>query len=139
MEKNAETIRVVYCEPGRLARVTEIGTQLKDLQEAVGGGFIETFYPFEDEMNALVVCNDEGKFNGMRPCRAIYGEDGKVEDIVFGPFFICGCGGENFESLGDEQLKYFKERFLFPESYFRAGDEIRAVPYDPRRKREKER
>ncbi len=50
-EENRETIRVVYLEPGRLART-------------------------------------EGKINGMRPCRAVYGEDGRVSDIIFGPFFI---------------------------------------------------
>ena len=99
MEDTRETIQVVYCEPGKLARVREIGTELEDLQQAVGGGLIETFYPFEDEMNAVVVCNDEGKFNGMRPCRAFYGGDGKMMDIVFGPFFICDCSGESFARI----------------------------------------
>ena len=97
MEEQREKIRVVYCEPGQLARITEIGTELANLQQAVGGGLIETFYPFEEEV--CIVCNDEGKFNGMRPCRAVYGEDGKMMDIIFGPFFICDCSPENFASL----------------------------------------
>ena len=37
-------IRVVLCEPGKLARITEIGTELEDLQRTVGG-LIETYYP----------------------------------------------------------------------------------------------
>ncbi len=138
-ERNSDTIRVVYCEPGRLARVKEIGTELEDLQRAVGGGLIETFYPFEDEMNAVVVCNDEGKFNGMRPCRAFYGEDGKMMDIVFGPFFICDCSGENFASLSDEKLQHFVDQFRYPEHYARINGEIKAVRYDPTRGRDESR
>jgi len=44
LENNKETIRVVYCEPGKLARIKEIGTELEDLQRAVGGGLIEAYY-----------------------------------------------------------------------------------------------
>lgn len=43
MEKQKEMIRVVYCEPGKLAGIKEIGTELEDLQRAVGG-LIETCY-----------------------------------------------------------------------------------------------
>ena len=55
MEEKQETIKVIYCEPGRKARIAEIGTELSDLQRAVGGGFIETYYPFENE---LFSCHD---------------------------------------------------------------------------------
>ena len=78
-------IKVVLCEPGKVARVAEIGTELSDLQRVVGG-LIEPYYPFEEQV--CIVCNDEGKYNGMRPCRAIYGEDREMMDIIFGPFFI---------------------------------------------------
>lgn len=30
-------IKVVLCEPGKVARVAEIGTELSDLQRVVGG------------------------------------------------------------------------------------------------------
>ncbi len=86
MEEDKETIRVVYLEPGRLARTIELGTELTDLQRAVGG-LIETCYPFDEPV--CIVCNDEGKINGMRPCRAVYGEDGRVSDIIFGPFLFA--------------------------------------------------
>lgn len=134
MEEQREKIRVVYCEPGQLARITEIGTELANLQQAVGGGLIETFYPFEEEV--CIVCNDEGKFNGMRPCRAVYGEDGKMMDIIFGPFFICDCSGEEFASLSDEQLERYANQFCYPEHYLRIDGEIKAVRYDPTRGRD---
>ena len=137
MEEQREKIRVVYCEPGQLARITEIGTELANLQQAVGGGLIEPFYPFMEKV--CIVCNDEGKFNGMRPCRAVYGEDGKMMDIIFGPFFICDCSGENFASLSEEQLKRFEKQFRYPEYFFRKDNEIAVVRYDPTRGRNQER
>ena len=70
-------IRVVYLEPGKLARIAEIGTSLADLQRAVGGGLIETYYPFEEQV--CLVCNDEGKINGMELNRAIRSEDSETE------------------------------------------------------------
>ena len=129
-------IRVVYCEPGRVARTVEIGTELVDLQRAVGGGLIEPYYPFEEPV--CIVCNDEGKFNGMRPNRAVRNEDGRIEDIIFGPFFICDCSTENFGSLSEEQLKRYSEQFRYPEHFFRDvhSNEIKAVRYDPTKGRE---
>ena len=137
MEEQREKIRVVYCEPGQLARITEIGTELANLQQAVGGGLIEPFYPFMEKV--CIVCNDEGKFNGMRPCRAVYGEDGKMMDIIFGPFFICDCSGEEFASLSDEQLERYANQFRYPENYLRINGEITAIKYDPTRDRDKAR
>lgn len=78
------------------------------------------------------VCNDEGKMNGMSPCRAVYGEDGKMMDIIFGPCFICDCSGENFGSLSQDQIKRYTEQFRNPERYYRIDGEIKAVPYDPK-------
>lgn len=42
-------IKVVLCEPGKVARVAEIGTELSDLQRVVGG-LIEPYYPFEEQV-----------------------------------------------------------------------------------------
>ena len=128
MEESKEKIKVIYCEPGRTARVAEIGTELEELQKAVGG-WIETYYPFEEEV--CIVCNDEGKFNGMRPCRAVYGDYHKIQDIIFGPFFICDCSGENFGSLNAEQLDRYGHMFECPEHYTKVGGEIQAIPYVP--------
>ena len=121
-------IKVVMCEPGQLARITEIGTELEDLQQAVGG-LIEAYYPFEEQV--CIVCNDEGKLNGMRPCRAIFDEERNIRDIIFGPFFICDCRGMDFASLNQEQLDRYKLMFLCPENYYRVDGEIKAVPYYP--------
>ena len=83
------------------------------------------------------VCNDEGKYNGMRPCRAIYGEDREMMDIIFGPFFICDCSTPYFGSLNKEQLERYKKQFQNPEHFFRVGGEIKAVPYKPEKGHER--
>lgn len=123
-----QKITVVMLEPGKIARTAEIGMSLENLQKTVGG-CIEAYYPFEEKV--CIVCNDEGKFNGMSPCRAIYGKNRKIIDIIFGPFFICNCSGENFGSLSTDQIKRYTEQFKNPEYFFQIGGEIRAIPYDP--------
>ena len=75
-----DTIRVVLLEPGKLARITEIGHTLEKMQAVVGGD-IETFYPFEEKV--CIVCNEEGKINGMALNRAIRAEETEV-DMSYG-------------------------------------------------------
>lgn len=134
-KRNTEPkIKVVLCEPGKVARVAEIGTELSDLQRVVGG-LIEPYYPFEEQV--CIVCNDEGKYNGMRPCRAIYGEGREMMDIIFGPFFICDCSTPYFGSLNKEQLERYTKQFQNPERFFRVGGEIKAVPYKPEKDHER--
>ena len=53
-------------------------------------------------------------------------------DIIFGPFFICDCSGEEFGSLTDDQAKRYTEMFRLPERFGRVDDEIIAVQFDPR-------
>ncbi len=121
-------IRVLMCEPGRMAKVVEMGTGLKDLQRAVGG-MIEACYPFDEEV--CIVCNDEGKLNGMMPNRAVYDEENRVSDIIFGPFFICSCEGAEFGSLTENQIEKYSGQFEYPEFFFRENGEIKAEPYFP--------
>ena len=90
-------MQVVLVEPGKAARITEIGEDLQDMQEIVGG-LIQALYPWEDP--AAIVCNDEGKIMGLPLNRVL--ED---YDIITGTFFICGIQGENFSSLTEQQLQ----------------------------------
>ena len=122
-----KTITVVMLEPGKVARTAQIGSSLEDLQKAVGG-LIEAYCPFDEEV--CIVCNEEGKINGMSPCRAIYDEDKKLMDIIFGPCFICGCDGDSFSSLSQDQIERYTKQFRNPEKYYRIDGEIKAVPYE---------
>ena len=109
-----KTIRVVYVEPDKCARVMDLGTELEDMQRAVG-----------------IICNEEGKCNGMHPNRAVYDDNKEMLDVIFGPFFICDCSGENFGSLSDEQIETYKNLFRKPERFFVRNNKIVAVPYMP--------
>ena len=82
-------MEVLLVEPGKEARMTEVGNDLRSLQSLVGG-YIEATYPFDDPV--ALVCNDEGKIMQMPLNRALRGEDGKIYDAIAGPFFICGLG-----------------------------------------------
>ena len=98
-------LRVVMVEPGKPAYETEIEDTLEAEQKAVGG-YIEVV-PLDNER--LLICNENGKLNGMQGNRRI----GK--DIIAGPFFIVGEDGDEFRSLTDEEAKESLKRFAEPE------------------------
>ena len=125
-----DIITVVLVEPGKLARIAEIGTSLAELQAAVDGN-IQAFYPYEEQV--CIVCDDEGKLFGKPLNRAVYGEDGDIMDIIAGTFFICDCRKPSFGSLSKEQQQRFVNQFKYPESFFRINDEIKAFKYKPER------
>ena len=231
-ESKEPTIKVVLCEPGKLARVAEIGITTKDIQRTVKGIYQE-FCPYDEHV--AIICNDEGKLNGMSPNRAVYngpenieipyaemvkkfreaerngeghlqgcivftqdsftepyseeartyvvssnnkafipgmggysiyassldgsdpmvrlerymrdehgGENGwKIErcymknperemlDVIFGPFFICDCSGEDYGSLNQEQIDRFMKQFQYPEHLIRLNGELKSIPYRP--------
>ena len=126
-----ESIRVLMVEPGKKAYETEIGTSLNELYAALNCECIQTFYPYEDLV--VIVCDDEGKLNGSRANRAIYGEDGKMMDIICGKFFICDCSTSDFKSLPADMMEKYKKQFLLPERFCRFDDEIVAIKFDPSR------
>ena len=55
----------------------------------------------------------------------------EYEDVVFGTFFLCGDGGEDFCSLTDEQVKRYIERFRQPEIIFDSPTGIVAMRCEP--------
>ena len=89
----------------KLPEVVEIPDTLKSLQELVGG-YIEYCYMPKHE-DVVLICNEEGKINGMGPNRDI------GHDIIFGPFFVIGDNpdiGANI-SLTDEQISKWSKIF----------------------------
>ena len=116
----------------------ELEDSLEAMQRVVGGD-IEEFMPYEEEI--AIICNEEGKMNGMLPNRAIYSEpEGakgrEMVDIIFGQFFICYAPAESekFLSLQKELAQKYEAQFKLPERFFKQGDNIIAVPYKPKSK-----
>ena len=97
---------VVTKEPGKDPNVTTITNDLEGIQKAVGGFFeVVRFWD-----NIVLVCNDNGKFEGLPYNFTFYG------DRIVGPVFFCGetlgeDGGE-FCDLTEEQILFLLEVFL---------------------------
>ena len=99
------------------------------------GGLIEPFYPFEEQI--CIVCNEEGKINGMRPNRSVKNGDGVMIDFIFGPAFICDCRGENLGSLSNEQCDRYGKLFRYPEHLAKINDTLLGIPYRPQPEQER--
>lgn len=105
-------MKVLMVEPGFAPYEAEING-LREMQQAVGGR-IQAIYPFEEQVG--VVCNDEGLINGLPFNRSMPGG----YEGVFGNFFVCGLGEEDFCSLTPEQMQKYKKLFHNPEILLRS-------------------
>ena len=124
-EPTKETMTVLLVEPNQHPRPVEIGTELEDLQNAVGG-YIEVVYPFDEPVG--LVMNEEGKLDGLPLNRALRDDNGEIYDVVAGSFLVVGLTDEDFGSLTPDQMKAFEEKFHSPEVFIRMGRGIMAVP-----------
>lgn len=100
-------MNVLVVEPGYLPYEKEILDSADHLEQmqAIVGGLIEPIYPYHEEV--AIVCNEEGLINGLPFNRSVPGGYGGV----FGTFFICGLGEEDFCSLPPELTERFKTEF----------------------------
>lgn len=96
-------MNVLVVEPGYMPYEKEVNG-LHEMQ-AVVGGLIDAIYPYDDPV--AIVCNDEALLYHMPFNRSMESGYGGV----FGTFFVCGCGEENFISLTPEQMEKYKEKF----------------------------
>lgn len=101
--------------PGKEPEKIRIRDELTELQKAVGG-YIEVVMPYEDPV--CIVCNEEGKLNGMELNRSLRDEEGNTIDTLAGPFLVIGAGNEcDFCSLTDELSAKYEELFHEPEQF----------------------
>ena len=121
-------MNILCIEPEKAPEIVEIDSGLTALQKAVGG-YIEAVYPWEDPV--AIICNDDGKFNGMAPNRALYNEDGEIMDIIAGTFLIVGLGDDDFCGLSDDLAAKYAALFGTPEAFLRSGDRILVFPMGP--------
>ena len=128
LQKNQESeITVIACYPGKTATVIRIQNTL-EAKQAFVGGYIQAVYPFDDPV--AIVCNEEGKLNGMEPCRALFDEEGNIYDIIVGPFLICGLDDEGFTSLTPKQQEEYLEMFRHPQMFVMLNGEMIAIPIE---------
>lgn len=117
-------MNVLVVEPGYLPYEKEIpdtlnaDEHLRALQEIVGG-WIQAIYPYDEDV--AIVCNEEGLINGLPFNRSVPGGYGGV----FGTFFICGLGEDNFCSLPPKLMERFKSEYAHSEILIAAeGDKL---------------
>ena len=130
-----ETMKVLVVEPEKEPYVKEISSGLSSLQKEVGG-YIEAVYPFEDPV--AIICNEEGKLEGLPLNRALRDEDGHVYDIIAGTFLIAGLSEDNFCSLDDTQVEKFSALYKSPELFMRFGSRTLVIPAEERAMPDKE-
>ena len=121
-------MRVIVVEAKKKPMVQDIGSDLESTQKIVGGS-IEAVYPFADSV--ALICNEEGKLLNLPLNRALRDDDGEVYDIISGTFFLCAAppDSEHFESLTDQQVKTYMERFAMPEMFLDVGGDLFVLPY----------
>ena len=106
-------MRVVLCRVGEDAVITDIKKEY-DTYSQIVDGYITCVYPFDD--NAILVCNDEGKINGMKFNRYLKA-DGIPYDAIMGDFFIVGDDMiDDFTDLSLAQAEKYKKMFEHPDN-----------------------
>ena len=109
-----DKIKILKVEPGKPPCVKEIANDFKASQAEVEGD-IECV-GFGD--GCVAVINAEGKLNGMQPNRR------NGDDIICGPFFICGDTPDgDFISLTEQQIEKYKDKY--------SNEMILSVPKQP--------
>lgn len=78
------TIQVVLVEPGKLARIAEVGTTLDAMQRTVGGD-IEAYYPFEEQV-CIVATRKENQRSPLN--RAIRDADARRNCGYYRRYFL---------------------------------------------------
>ena len=123
MSKN---IKVLVVKPEKAPTIAEYEDTLETWQQLVGG-FIELCYPFEE--NVAILCNEEGKINGLPLNRAVRDDAGEIVDIIAGVFAVIGLDNEGgFRSLTDEDLEKYTKLYAVPEVFIGMNGKIVAVP-----------
>lgn len=95
-------LRVLKVEPNKSPYEKEIGKELEDQQNEVGGEIAT----FDLDEECLVIYNNNGKLENADPNRRY------KNDIIRGPFLICGYDeGGDFISLTDAQAERYTQMF----------------------------
>lgn len=125
-----EKITVLLVEPGKYPKPIEIEDTLEAMQEVVGGD-IEEYMPFDDEV--AIICNEEGKMNGLELNRAVYSKDKQILDVIAGKFFVAYAPfeSESFLSMPKDLMKKYEDKFRYPERFYKTPEGIEAKAYKP--------
>lgn len=110
--EDMDGLRALMILPGKTPVETRIIDDLSHWQRAVSrcgeDALMQVVAPFDD--NAVIVCNEESKTNGMEGNRRLNG------DVIAGPMYIVGEDTDGgFCGLTEGQVQKYKEMFAEPE------------------------
>ena len=127
-------MQVLVVEPLKAPYVKEINEGLISLQHEVGGP-IEIACEFEYE--AAILCNEEGKLEGLELNRALFDDHGEIRDIIAGSFVIVGLTEDDFGSLTPEQISKYSEMYRHPEIFLMQNGKIVMIPITEKMREQK--
>ena len=105
-------MKILIVEPGKHPRKADIPHTLSNLQ-AVVGGYIQAVYPWDDPV--ALVCDEEGLLKQLDFNRLV-----APEVPIFGTFFLCGLGEEDFTDLPDDLMEKYSNMLYDPQYLIRA-------------------
>lgn len=81
------------------------------------------------------MADEKGGKDGWKIERC-YTKEREMIEIIAGTCFLCYApsSSEKYLSMPPKLMNKYKEMFKLPEKFFRMGDEIKAVPYQPKYK-----
>lgn len=103
-------MKVLIVEPGKHPKKAEIVHTLRSMQETVGG-YIQAIYPWDDPV--ALVCDEEGLLK-----QAAFNRLVAPEVAIFGTFFICSLGEEDFDDLPDDLMEKYSRLLHEPQVLF---------------------
>ena len=93
-----DKIKVITKYPNQVAgSYKTIDNTLGALQKIVGGYIEAITAQFDPEL--LIICNEEGKLQGLEQSFVIADQNGNVLDSIHGPVIVCGADGEDFDDV----------------------------------------
>ena len=125
-----DKIDVVIVEPDRTPYFASIDRTLEGMQKVVGG-LIEQVCPFDDPVS--LICNEEGKLEGLPLNRTLRDEDGVIYDVIAGTFFMAYTppDSDRFESMPKDLADKYMEIFRYPELVVMVNGQLDSVRFMP--------
>lgn len=93
-------MEVIYCKVGEPAKLVEVDGTLEDFQKMVGGHIEVVSY--EGISGLVYVLNEEGKLEGLKPNKSIFGGN----DMIVGDFFVEAIGADDIVGLNERQKEF---------------------------------
>lgn len=115
-------MKILLFEPYKRPRKTEIPHTLRSMQETVGGD-IQAIYPWDDPV--ALICDDDGLLKDLEFNRFIH-----PNVFIFGNFFLCGVGEEDFTDLPDDLAEKYEAMLRDPQILIKTPEGITAMRVD---------